>query len=204
MEAKKKLSEFEGELFIKFQSAGYKGESEQEQWSFPGALLYAVTVISTIGKTFFGWFSNYCGWSLNLKRESVKLPFLIPLGYGHITPKTVGGKIVTMIYAIGGMPLFFLWMAQTGELMANVFKVLYYSVFCGLCRRAKRRKAAALQAAKNEKEKEEAKETIIDTTSIDLESEMPFSEGGAVKVLAATPLQLAHNLINTTKYEWIT
>ena len=26
---------------------------------------------------------------------------------------------------------------------------------------------------------------------------MPFSEGGAVKVLAATPLQLAHNLINT-------
>ena len=106
---------------------------------------------------------------------------------------------MTMIYAIGGMPLFFLWMAQTGELMANVFKVLYYSVFCGLCRRAKRRKAAALQAAKNEKEKEEAKETIIDTTSIDLESEMPFSEGGAVKVLAATPLQLAHNLINTTK-----
>eukprot|EP00093_Oithona_nana_P012635 12635.XXX_680196_691581_1 [CDS] Oithona nana genome sequencing. len=167
IEAKKKLSEFEGELFIKFQSAGYKGEGENEQWSFPGALLYAVTVISTIG-------------------------------YGHITPKTVGGKIVTMIYAIGGMPLFFLWMAQTGELMANVFKVLYYSVFCGLCRRAKRRKAAALQAAKNEKEKEEAKETIIDTTSIDLESEMPFSEGGAVKVLAATPLQLAHNLINTT------
>mgnify|MGYP002060916409 CR=1 FL=1 len=50
IEAKKKLSEFEGELFIKFQSAGYKGEGENEQWSFPGALLYAVTVISTIGK----------------------------------------------------------------------------------------------------------------------------------------------------------
>ena len=134
-----------------------------------------------------------------LRNEREIAPLLYLSGYGHITPKTVGGKIVTMIYAIGGMPLFFLWMAQTGELMANVFKVLYYSVFCGLCRRAKRRKAAALQAAKNEREKEEAKETIIDTTSIDLESEMPFSEGGAVKVLAATPLQLAHNLINTTK-----
>ena len=73
------------------------------------------------------------------------------------------GKVVTMLYALGGIPLFLLWVAQTGELMANVFKVLYYRVFCGLCRRAKRRKALALKAAKSSTNitKEDPKETII-------------------------------------------
>ena len=52
--AKEKLNEFEENLILKIQSSGYKGDKgENEQWSFPGALLYAVTVISTIGKDIY-------------------------------------------------------------------------------------------------------------------------------------------------------
>lgn len=90
----------------------YGNEQQQEQntvqvWTFASAMLYSATVITTIG-------------------------------YGNITPKTTEGKIATMvtnafvaerrdefvslqIYAMIGIPLMFMCLTYTGDLLADAF-----------------------------------------------------------------------------------
>ncbi|XP_037091314.1 uncharacterized protein LOC119111611 [Pollicipes pollicipes] len=72
------------------------GRVEVVEWSFSSALLYSVTVITTIG-------------------------------YGHITPRTDGGKIMTIFYALVGVPLMLLCLTNIGQLMANTFRFTYWS-----------------------------------------------------------------------------
>merc|ERR1719273_1928527 len=74
---------------------GYDGHDiPKSPWTFSGALLYSITVITTIG-------------------------------YGHIVPTTKEGKIVTIFYAIFGMPLFLLYLSNIGDIMATSFKWIY-------------------------------------------------------------------------------
>ncbi|CAM1320978.1 KCNK18 (predicted) [Pycnogonum litorale] len=75
---------------------GYDGNHEQgvQQWTFSGAFLYSLTVITTIG-------------------------------YGNIAPRTDWGKIVTMVYAIIGIPVMFLYLANIGGIFAAAFKYAY-------------------------------------------------------------------------------
>jgi hypothetical protein len=49
--------------------------------------------------------------------------FSMCLGYGHIAPKTAVGKIVTIFYAIVGMPLTVLCWSNIGAAMANAFRL---------------------------------------------------------------------------------
>lgn len=60
------------------------GPDVDHQWSFSGAFLYSLTVITTIG-------------------------------YGNITPSSDWGKLVTILYAIIGMPLFLLYLSNIGK-----------------------------------------------------------------------------------------
>ncbi len=55
------------------------------------------------------------------------------IGYGDQTPKTVPGKIVTILYAILGMPLMLFCLSSTGHAMAQSFRFLYWRVCCFLC-----------------------------------------------------------------------
>ena len=46
-------------------------------------------------------------------------------GYGNISPKTVLGKVVTIIYAMVGMPLFLLYVSNMGDVLATSFRWIY-------------------------------------------------------------------------------
>ncbi|XP_050453057.1 TWiK family of potassium channels protein 18-like [Cataglyphis hispanica] len=81
---------------------GYDGM--ENKWSFSGAFLYSLTVITTIG-------------------------------YGNIYPKTKWGKVVTIVYAIIGMPLFLLYLSNIGDILARSFKWTYARCCLCKCRR---------------------------------------------------------------------
>ncbi|CAK1541423.1 unnamed protein product [Leptosia nina] len=60
------------------------------------------------------------------------LTVITTIGYGHLSPRTSWGKIVTIFYALLGMPLFLLYLSNVGELLASWFKCIY-ALIC-LCR----------------------------------------------------------------------
>ncbi|XP_052778580.1 TWiK family of potassium channels protein 7-like [Mya arenaria] len=90
------LKNYEQEMFKFTKERDWNGQFEGDdfQWSFAEALLYSVTVITTIG-------------------------------YGNITPKTIGGRLVTILYGILGIPLAMLCLGNLGDLMAGIFRVMY-------------------------------------------------------------------------------
>ncbi|CAF4730625.1 unnamed protein product [Rotaria sp. Silwood1] len=112
------LEEFQKDI-VRQTKRGYQGErltDDAKQWNFPEAILYAITVITTIG-------------------------------YGHITCKTNYGKIMTMIYAIFGIPLMLLCLANIGSTMADAFRFIYCNICCSYCHMVKkRRNLRALQS----------------------------------------------------------
>ncbi|CAG5054658.1 unnamed protein product [Parnassius apollo] len=61
-------------------------------------------------------------------------------GYGHIAPKTQTGKVVTIFYAILGIPLMLLCLSNIGDVMASSFRFLYWRVCCYVCTRPPKRR----------------------------------------------------------------
>lgn len=98
------LRGYEMNMVKAMRKEGYDGNENTDnlQWSFSGALLYSIIVITTIG-------------------------------YGNIAPKTDPGKIVTILYAIVGIPLLLLCLSNIGDAMAHSFRFIYWKVCCYLC-----------------------------------------------------------------------
>ncbi|XP_057341030.1 uncharacterized protein LOC130678052 [Microplitis mediator] len=113
--ARKKLMEFEEQLHVAHE-AGVHSYSGQKSWSFLNAVVYCLTVITTIG-------------------------------YGHISPSTTTGRAITIIYAIFGIPMFLIILADFGKLFTRGIKFLWAFVrrvyYTGSCRRV--RKTAPVQ-----------------------------------------------------------
>lgn len=69
------------------------------------------------------------------------------LGYGHITPATNTGRAVTIVYAIFGIPLFLILLADFGKLFTRAIKFVWAYVrrlyYTGSLRRV--RKQAQVQ-----------------------------------------------------------
>ncbi|CAH1801168.1 unnamed protein product [Owenia fusiformis] len=96
------MKDFQEEIRVAVKYDGWDGQSDgkdsgERQWTFAGALLYSITVITTIG-------------------------------YGHIAPKTGWGRVCTMFYALVGIPLNFLFLANIGSFLANAFRFLYKNI----------------------------------------------------------------------------
>jgi hypothetical protein len=85
---------------------------QKMEWDYWNAVLFAGTVCTTIG------------------RISISDLFLIngfqTLGYGHIYPQTSAGKILTMIYALGGIPLVLLVLQDLGKLLTVLLKYPWF------------------------------------------------------------------------------
>lgn len=74
--------------------------------------------------------------------------FLIATGYGHITPTTTTGKALTIVYAIIGVPLFLIILADFGKLLTRIIKFLWAYVrrlyYTGSCRKVRKQAQVAV------------------------------------------------------------
>lgn len=90
------------------------------------------------------------GWDGNEEVNNVQWTFagalfysiivITTIGYGHIAPKTRNGKVVTIFYAILGIPLMLLCLSNIGDIMASSFRFLYWKVCCYVCTRPPKKK----------------------------------------------------------------
>ncbi|KAK4025397.1 hypothetical protein OUZ56_014470 [Daphnia magna] len=89
------------------------------------------------------------------------------IGYGNLTPRTAGGKLATVFYAMVGIPLMLLYMANVGEILATSFKFTYQKV-CKCPRRRRRGQLASTnelevaipQPAKEKRKKQKGNSVI--------------------------------------------
>ena len=118
-EVSSSLKRFEKQLIIALKEEGWDGKEDEGTvtWTFAGALFYCITVITTIGITF-------------LISPHTPVSSLFSEGYGHIAPKTPVGKIVTIFYAIVGIPITVICWSNIGDAMAHAFRFCYWRICC--------------------------------------------------------------------------
>ncbi|KAL1509452.1 hypothetical protein ABEB36_004186 [Hypothenemus hampei] len=57
------------------------------------------------------------------------LSIITMVGYGNMVPKTKEGKILTMVYALFGIPLYILYFMNMGKILAGSFKWIYRRIY---------------------------------------------------------------------------
>jgi hypothetical protein len=75
-----------------------------------------------------------------------------PLGYGHISPRTASGQMITIIYAVFGIPIFLILLADFGKLFTRIIKFIWVSADDA---------AAAVMSGEGEREREIERRNIF-------------------------------------------
>ncbi|VVC28926.1 Hypothetical protein CINCED_3A011725 [Cinara cedri] len=110
---------------------------------------------------------SYEGASKEMERWTFSGSFLYSLsvittiGYGNVTPRTLLGKLATILYAIVGMPLFLLYLSNIGDILAKSFKWIYAK--CCLCRSCKKRRKRMLALQRKEQWKMDMRDLKLNT-----------------------------------------
>ncbi|XP_076761613.1 potassium two pore domain channel subfamily K member galene isoform X2 [Xylocopa sonorina] len=96
------------------------------------------------------WMMEKEGWDGSEGEDDIQWTFagalfysivvITTIGYGHIAPKTKNGKVVTIFYAIVGIPLMLLCLSNIGDIMASSFRFLYWRVCCYICTKPPRKR----------------------------------------------------------------
>ncbi|KAI5633987.1 ion channel domain-containing protein [Phthorimaea operculella] len=120
-------------LWLTFLNANRVGNTTQEIKSSIDEVLrsYQKKVVDAIN--YHGWDGSNSNlqWSFS-SAFLYSLTVITTIGYGHLSPRTNWGKVVTIFYSLLGMPLFLLYLTNVGELLARWCKWLY-ALIC-LCR----------------------------------------------------------------------
>jgi len=95
------LKKFEKQLIIALKEKGWDGKEDE------------TSVTWTFAGALF-----YC------------ITVITTIGYGHIAPKTPVGKIVTIFYAIVGIPITVICWSNIGDAMAHAFRFCYWRICC--------------------------------------------------------------------------
>lgn len=51
------------------------------------------------------------------------------IGYGNMVPRTIGGKVATIVYAVFGIPLYILYFQNMGKVLAQTFRWTYTWIY---------------------------------------------------------------------------
>ncbi|XP_014484944.1 PREDICTED: trichohyalin [Dinoponera quadriceps] len=85
-------------------------------------------------------YSGQKSWSF-LNAVGYCLSVITTIGYGHISPSTTTGRAITIVYAIFGIPMFLIILADFGKLFTRGIKFLWAFVrrlyYTGSCRKVR-------------------------------------------------------------------
>ncbi|KAJ2943035.1 hypothetical protein O0L34_g15228 [Tuta absoluta] len=120
-------------LWLTFLNANRVGNTTQEIKSSIDEVLhsYQRKVVDAVNHHGWDGSSSNLQWSFS-SAFLYSLTVITTIGYGHLSPRTNWGKVVTVFYSLLGMPLFLLYLTNVGELLARWCKWLY-ALIC-LCR----------------------------------------------------------------------
>ena len=88
-------------------------------------------------------------------------------GYGHVAPKTTWGRLVTIVYALVGIPLTFLYLSNIGNFLADCFRMFYKKICCDLCccQKCERKKKRERMRLKKQREWAAQRNSVLKATA---------------------------------------